>query len=682
MKKQSKNESRNQDQNPDQIPLNKLQAKRLANISNIDSKLLINKSVAEIKNEFEWKIDLELLFFRKVCGKVVKRDPETDELLPVPFATVYVEDTDCNLMGFFPGKSSWSWLFPLDCNREVISTVTTDECGNFCVYIPRFEIDWILRWRKQRFCFPTIFKRPNLRDILDDLIPEPEKVRIPLPQPDPGPILRNGGLTLDYLKQFISSKNIEKLSVLQSSAELGGSSSEIDQLYESTAFNKQVPPPFPREFRELSAANKMKELSAHMAISDKSLANFNPRYFIGPFKRCFDVSMPVWQQINDVPDITFRVTQDIDGDGTEETIYSESFFDVRWDNTHISDVTLEASQIALTSIDCDQEFHFPCGSPEISFAGYMPLHNPASPIPPYIDANGYAKRVNRPHPSGGFYEALPETEATAFSPFAGYFPLFGCNQHDDAQYYRLKYIHTPENSVTPLAQSTFLGHSWHVFKSGLPAHHVVPDADGWYEILDPDIGWSPEKLLLNWPTYRYANGLYEVVMELANSAKAVVHTTASIKAHIDNRKPQGIFTLLRWNYVGEDNWKTVGLNCPVIQRTKGRAIDIEVSYEASSDHLRSMQLTGNGCGVNGILSLKSAVDTVAWWHRNGADNYEAKTAVYYLAANMLPGAYGFHLVTDSRAFNPLKSAGLESDWVLNLKHIWKTTELRVSVVDI
>jgi len=36
----------------------------------------------------------------------------------------------------------------------------------------------------------------------------------------------------------------------------------------------------------------------------------------GPFRRCITVHVPVWTPIFDVPDITFRVTQDVDGNGS------------------------------------------------------------------------------------------------------------------------------------------------------------------------------------------------------------------------------------------------------------------------------------------------------------------------------------------------------------------------------
>ncbi len=106
---------------------------------------LAGLTVAEITDKFKWKIDPELLFFRKICGRVVKKDPVTGVEYPVPFATVHVQDTDCSLLWYSPSPWPWGWFFPLFCHREELATVKTDACGNFCVWIPRFEIDWILR---------------------------------------------------------------------------------------------------------------------------------------------------------------------------------------------------------------------------------------------------------------------------------------------------------------------------------------------------------------------------------------------------------------------------------------------------------------------------------------------------------------------------------------------------------
>ncbi len=43
------------------------------------------------------------------------------------------------------GRGAWWWWFwPIFCNREEIATTMTDECGKFCVWIPRWDIDRIL----------------------------------------------------------------------------------------------------------------------------------------------------------------------------------------------------------------------------------------------------------------------------------------------------------------------------------------------------------------------------------------------------------------------------------------------------------------------------------------------------------------------------------------------------------
>ena len=151
---------------PDRQKLTDTQAARLGALTEIEAKELAGLTIADIRDRFAWRIDPELLFFRRICGKVVKKDPITGISYPVPFATVIVEDTDCNLLAFFPKFWQWGWFFPLFCRREVLATVKTDKCGKFCVWVPRWDIDWILRWRKHRICFPYIFTRPTIRALL------------------------------------------------------------------------------------------------------------------------------------------------------------------------------------------------------------------------------------------------------------------------------------------------------------------------------------------------------------------------------------------------------------------------------------------------------------------------------------------------------------------------------------
>ena len=107
----------------------------------------------------------------------------------VPGATVHVWDTDVNLFGYFPGGWPYGWFLPWGWRREEIGTAQTDACGNFCVWIPRFDIDWVLRWRLQRRCYIDVFRRPSIRDILErlrEVVELPPHIG-PWP-PDPGPL--------------------------------------------------------------------------------------------------------------------------------------------------------------------------------------------------------------------------------------------------------------------------------------------------------------------------------------------------------------------------------------------------------------------------------------------------------------------------------------------------------------
>ena len=161
--------------------LTTMQAKRLASLAGVEASELEGLSYAQASDRLRW-IDPQLFWFRELCGKVVKKDPVTGAEYPIPFATVNVQETECDLISYFPEGSPWAWHLPIFCRRETIGTVQTDACGNFCVWVPRFEIEWILRWRELRLCFPIIFNRPSLID----LIPQPIPIKVP-GHPDLGP---------------------------------------------------------------------------------------------------------------------------------------------------------------------------------------------------------------------------------------------------------------------------------------------------------------------------------------------------------------------------------------------------------------------------------------------------------------------------------------------------------------
>src|SRR5262249_25797219 len=160
---------------PERRKLTARQAAYLEEISGVSAEKLVAKPLGELDELLRWKIDPHLLFFRKVCGRVVRVEPGTGVIQGVPNATVHIEDTDCSFLGFFPVEGPfwwWWWFWPIFCHREEIATTITDQCGRFCVWIPRWDIDRILRFRLERVCYPYIVK-PSLADLLREIGPGP-----------------------------------------------------------------------------------------------------------------------------------------------------------------------------------------------------------------------------------------------------------------------------------------------------------------------------------------------------------------------------------------------------------------------------------------------------------------------------------------------------------------------------
>jgi hypothetical protein len=683
----------NKDPTPDRRPLTELQAKRLAALTDVNAKEIVGKNVAEISEKFKWRIDPEFLFFRRICGRVVKKDPVTGIEYPVPSATVHVEDTDCSFLGLFPVEGPWAWFFPLFCHREEIGTAITDACGHFCVYVPRWEVDWILRFRRERICLPHIFLRPTIRELLEGLR-EPPIIRPPKPEPDPPPfLLRDGGMTLRRAEELVGRDVAGRLAAFEAGAAVGANTGHQFQLLSSKAFAQPLPPPLPSDFKGLgegaarpdagakSLEALRKTLATRLKLDVKRLDKLDFRRFIGPFWRCFDLIVPEWVPILDVPDITFRVTQDVNGDGTEETIYSEGFFDVRWNAGPIPDVTLEASPIAVAGVSCDTP-DVPClDVPAIQFVGRMPLVNPPAPADPYHDAaSGYGRRPNRPHPSGNLTDPLPNPLAEA--PYTRVLQLYGCNHGGGAVNYRLRY------SFNGSALAPFTGLTWPLWRvvgGVLQTLWPAADANGWYPILPDADGWFPPHLLLDWPTGSFPNGLYTVQLELGNAAKAVINTSAAIGFRIDNTAPAAQFTELRWRVTGGVWSPPLELICPVITRPMvgGKPVDIEfrVSYQAMAAHLRSVQLSGGGCG-GGNPTLVSALSTAQHWHTTPADNSVANTAIFALPGAMPQGAYSFSLFAASRAFNSAGGDGGQlADWEYDPVYNYVVPTLPVAVVN-
>ena len=608
-------------------------------------------------------------------------------------------DTDCDFLFYSPFGIPWVWCFPFFCHQEELATVVTDECGKFCVWVPRFDIDWVVRWRLERYCFPQVFVPPTLGDILKqyNLIPV-EVVPQPGPGPDPGPIdIRRSGISLDRLASITGLETAKKLLSSGLSATLGGKNSAAQALMNQPAFHAPVPPPISEKLMQLHQQHQERGAAA---IAEFAQGNAKRDYkldlnrYVGPFPRwdCEWIFERELVPILGVPDITFWVQQDVDADGDLETIYSDGYFHVGWKSGGLDDVTLHASPIARISTTCEVPPVEGCkNNPQILFAGVMPANNN------YIDANGNGWRVNPPHADGTLRPSVfppsltPDTPSTA--PFTATVQLYGCNAYPKGEYYRLTY------SYNHAAAVPFTGLNWFIDPwpgPGIPLH-VVPDAQGWYPILATPDAWWPPNELLDWPTTWYPDGLYEIRLEIANAVKTTIFTsTKAIPFLVDNSANAPQFTSLAWREEGTAAWNYFpNFVCPMVHRVKGTNLEFRLEYMVSMQHLLKMTLGASGCGGPATIETEaspnwsdpaSAVDPYEHWHQNQFDNFVSRAAIFRLPGAALPGCYGFTLDAYSRAFNPAggdPSDPQAHDWYIDAGWLnWSQANLSVAVVDL
>lgn len=670
---------------PDRIKLTGLQAQRLQQIANVDIAEIDGRNIAELSESLKWVVDPILFRFRRICGQVVRWDPASGIYQPVPFATVHVMDTLCDFLGYFPLEARLAWLYPIFCREEQITEVVTDACGKFCVWIPWFDIEWVIRWRLERYCYPEIFVPPTIGGLLQaaGVLPDPA-----------GPIeLAESGLTLDRLAGIVGRDTASRLLLAEQAATPGGKTTTLKTLLNAPAYPNKVPPPASPILSGLATGKQdrsAKGLREFVRGPGDRAYSFNQNRYVGPF--------PLWQcewvlereivPILEVPDITFWVTQDVDGDGDQETIYSDGWFKIGWQSGDLSDVTLHASPIARINGACEAPPVGDCKQPEIVFAGLMPVSAA------YIDTTtgpnrGYALRPNPPHSDGvvraSIFPPSPSPDTPSNAPFMGTVQLYGCNQYKGGSYYRLMY------SFNGAAAVPFTNLSWYVdpFPGPGTPLHVVPDAQGWYPILaDPD-AWFPPNELLDWPTSAFPAGLYDVTMQIGDASKKVIFTTPNaVPFQIDNSAPQPLITSIAWRVLPSGPWQVFPtLICPIVERPIGQDIEFSVEYTVSALHLLETSIVDLGCG-GGVMEPDPEPSVVPYmhWYTGPTDNFVAQTATFTLPGSALAGCYGFSLNGYSRAFNP--SGGDASDpqahdWYVDAQSlIWSQYNVSVAVVDV
>ncbi len=712
------------DFDPAKFKLGESLSSRLSLVSGISGEALKGRAIADVAGRHAFRIDPMLLFFREVCGRVVKTDPATGIDYPVPFATVQVEDTDCSLLGYFPSGSPWAWYFPFSCKREVIATTQTDECGNFCVYVPRWDIDWVLRFRRMRRCYAMIFDRPSIKDLFDRLHPVDPPVDIqwppnPIPEPIPTPFRLDQidrALLRDRASEAFGSDVAQRFDQLVAHIPFGGSLAEAEALLAAPAPLTNLRPTLPAELRMLTDASTPPEkrgeaadkklhqatlaaLGARAGLDPEHIANVDLRRYIGPFLRCHDVFVPEWMPVFDIPDITFRVLQDTDGDGVEEVIYGEGHFDVRWDAGAMPDQTIHAWPNARAGNICGPT-SVPCGNaPAIILAGRLPVTGDPAVFDgtPGDPAAGYAMRTNRPR-SGGSFAGAPIYPGR--SPLRDTLALYGCNRTDSsATHYRVMYRYRPDGGTSFTAPTPFTGLTWPLYRlnsGGIGEwHYPAADSQGWYPIDLPDgpNPWLPQALLLDWPTFRresFPNGLYQLVLELGTGGVAS-SASAEVSIMVDNSRPVAPISV-EYAFAAGGPYTPIGGVCPVVRRgAVPRDVYFRVRVGAAARHLQSTLLSANGCGAGNFMFVSGSGGELDGstryrrWHSDPNDNAHTLEAIFLLpAATAAQGTYSFAARAVSRAFNPSGGdAGhlATPSWQYDPVHSWINPSIGFSVFD-
>jgi hypothetical protein len=645
---------------PDKHILTARQANRLAALTHVGPNELTGKTTAELGNRLRAVIDPKLLLFRRICGQVVKANPGAVDL-PVPFATVNVYDVDLRLLAWSPPGLPYTWFFPFFWRREKLATVTTDECGRFCVWVPRFDIDFYLRWRLERRCYLEWLRKPTLDDLLRyrELLP-------PIPQPEPGPLRPKIGprpielgKLMTHASKLLDPAAAAKLHEAVSDVRPGSLLSEADARLAQPAFREAVTPPDMSKVRELLEPAMRAKLAARVGVPPQMLEKLDPSRVFGPFLRCKLVFVPEWTAVLDIPDLTFEVTQDIDGDGQQEIIYREGLFDVRWDAGSIADVKLHVQANAITGPSCELPDPGPCGDPSILFAGNYPLQA-TSAISPYHDATtGYAKLPNRPDADGvpGGTRIAP-----ASTPMLGNFYLMGCAEKAGATHYRVQ--HEVSGSTGYLNGS--YGPLLKVVGGVLQQRLVSPVDGQWYPIVARAEGWTPVGILA--PVNASGTNKHTFRLELGQLAGATINPVAGsltnpVAIQIDTTAPVVTITDLAWRQPDTSlSWAPLDpFNCAVMTRANSGRVQIRLGFAVTANHLRHFEVTGSGCGPIAAPELitdardglpAATADAAAHWHTSATDNSATRVLYYELDAGAPAGCYSFAIKAGSRAFNP------------------------------
>jgi hypothetical protein len=350
--------------------------------------------------------------------------------------------------------------------------------------------------------------------------------------------------------------------------------------------------------------------------------------------------VPQWSPVLDVPDISFEVTQDVNGDGQQEVIYSEGLFEVRWDASSIADVVLRADAIAVTSTSCDIPDVNTGGDVAILFASNYPLQVAGNPSDYHDGVSGYAKLPNRPDADG-----VPGGTRTepAHAPFVGSFYLMGNAERPGATHYRVH--HQVDGGAASYLGGAF-GPLMKVVGTTLQQLVVTPvdgsvvpdraalgrlDAGG-----HPGAGQRGRRSSAQLPPRVRGRGAGRGDHAGGQQRDAGGQPADRRRRgrRSSSRRSSGATRRCRWP---GKRWRSA-----IVRWSPARAnrrVQFRLALRVSADHLRDFSVGASGCGPAGGPTLitdgrdglpVAAADAAAHWYRDANDNAHSRELFFEL----------------------------------------------------
>jgi hypothetical protein len=344
---------------------------------------------------------------------------------------------------------------------------------------------------------------------------------------------------------------------------------------------------------------------------------------------------------------------------------------VRWDDTSIPDVTLEAWPNAMAVQVCDGPPIECTNVPAILDDYKMPV------VPAYHDdATGFGIRVNQPSADGITAPTPGAAAGIANAPYADRQDLFGCFHIPGATHYRVV--------------ASFMGGTPQPILAGdfTVTTSTGPDvqtqlADGCY-LIRADLVSSSEHFILGWMPAQV--GIYEIKLEVGTLSGSVFTPTASSAPHTfeaDATTPVGTFNQIRWWHTvdGPGTAATLPAICPVIERDATKEVTVEVTWSASALHLRNAVLGMYGCGA-GDPTPPALGDRSWYWQLPSETSTGVKVAQFKIPSLLQAGCYTVYINAVSRAYNPaIPSMPLSANWYYPEDRRWTWPSRAISVVD-